>query len=677
MGKVKRTNNNQLIMNQNTLMTYSLLSHLKETSNSKHSSIVEIFFPIVKKAIVEYAKEKGCYDVKGKNITEIQSKISGYFGLDLPISVLDFILSQISIEIADERVFAYFNDKGFIINSFVFNEIDDEINSEYENLKLLGSDFEDFCNLNNSISDFDELIRFVVSQKIDLFADRNDEDLDFNYIIPKYISSKFNDSKIFKILSDIYLGSLISSYLEFNIKKPVSKSELLVDTNFFISLINLNTEEANSTCNQLFDLCKKMGFKFSILFSTIEQIKVLLSTRIQDFASKGIGLTNEADVFGACIRRNLDKTQLERIKDSIDSLIQKFGIDIIYETRIKDLIQKAKKSEKYKELLVIRKQQRLSALNDTIAYFYVQSKRGVNIKEFSDVRCWFLNNSYHKDYYTGIGYKLHERFKISANELLSLLWLSNPSQDSINVRTLAKGGLSTYIAKYKKNKTPSIKIIKDINYRAKKALDAGEIEEKDVYAISIRMAEGQLSNGEATELAESPDEEFITTVKEYSRQDEEILGKLKSQQDTIENQTELLNKLVEDNIYQKFQIAKKDYEIKKDKALEIDFIKKSIKMNNVAWSYLFFIVILIFLWFINYEYTTIINPNLATGIAFLLFFISVFLRFVEHKTVLKCLKFTFLARNRVLIKNDIIKNLEKSYIIKNPEPILDDFKGKP
>ncbi len=661
-------------MNQATLMTYSLLSHLKETSNSKHSSIVEIFFPIVKKAIVEYANEKGCSNVKGKNITEIQSKISGYFGLDLPISVLDFILKQISIEISDENVFAYYNDKGFMINSFVFNEIDDNINSEYKNLQILKTDFENFCNLNNSISDFDELIRFVVSQKIDLFADKNNEDLDFNYIIPKYISSKFNDSIIFKILSDIYLGSLISSYLEFNIKKPVSKSELLIDTNFFISLINLNTEEAYLTCNQLFDLCKRMGFKFSILYSTIEQVKVLLSTRIQDFANKDIGLTNEADVFGACIRRNLDKTQLERIKDSIDSLIQKFEIDNIYETRIKDLIQKAKKSEKYKELLVIRKQQRLSALNDTIAYFYVQSNRGTNIEEFSDVKCWFLNNSFHRDYYSGIGYKLHDRFKISANELLSLLWLSNPSQDSVNVRTLAKGGLSTYIAKYRNNRAPSLNVIKDINYRAKKALDEGAIDEKDIYSISVRMAEGQLTNGEVAELSEYPDEEFIAAVKEYSRNDEKILAKLKTQQDTMDNQSGLLKKLIDDNIYQKFQLAKKDYELKKERALEIEFIPKSTKMNNIAWAYVFFIVILVFLWFINYEYTTIINPKLATGIAFLLFIPTVLLRFVEHKSVLICLKFTFLKKNRTLIKDDILKKLEETYMNEYPEPIIDDFK---
>lgn len=661
-------------MNNNTLMTYSLLSHLKETSTSDHSSIVEIFFPIVKKAIVEYATEKGSNNISGRNISEIQIKIGEYFGLDIPISVLDFILSQISKEISDEKVFVYYNDKGFVINSFVFNSLDDEIIIEYDNLQILKRDFEGFCQLNNCSSDFDELIRFTVSQKIDLFADKNSTDLDFNYIIPKYISSKFNDSKIFKILSDIYLGSLISSYLEFNINKPVSKSELLIDTNFFISLINLNTQEGYLTCNQLFDLCKKMGFKFSILYSTIDQVKVLLSSRIQDFANKDLGLTNEADVFGACIRRKLDKTQLERIKDSVDSLIQKFDIDIIYASRIKELIEKAKKSVKYQEFLIIRNHHQLSALNDTIAHYYVQSKRGANIQEFSDVKCWFLNNSYHNDYDSGQGYKLHERYKISANELLSLLWLSNPSQNSINVRTLAKGGLSTYIAKYRNYKTPSIKVIKDINERAKQALSQGDIVEKDVYAISIRMAECQLTNGEAIELSKLPDEEFILTVKEYSKRDQDIIENMEKQQKTIDKQTEILNRLLDNINQQNFKLAKKEYESKKDKSLEIEFNLKRISMNNAAWLYVIFLIVIAFLWFINYQYKTVLNPDIAALVAFVLFVVPFFIRFIEHKTILNCLKFTFLKNNRAVIKDDIIRRLNETYMTVNPEPILDDYK---
>lgn len=60
-----------LTMENKTIITYSLLTHLKEKNYSNQSSIAEIFFPIVKKAIVEYSKERGNINVLGRNISEI------------------------------------------------------------------------------------------------------------------------------------------------------------------------------------------------------------------------------------------------------------------------------------------------------------------------------------------------------------------------------------------------------------------------------------------------------------------------------------------------------------------------------------------------------------------------------------------------------------------------------
>lgn len=295
---------------------------------------------------------------------------------------------QIQKEISNDKIFAYYKDKSFIINSYAFNDIDEDIHCETQNIDLLIVDFENFCNTIRVTPNFDELIKFICSQKMELFSEKCDNDLDFEYYIPKYIGLKFGDEKIFKIICDVYLGSIISSYFTYKINFPVTSTELLIDTNFFISLIDLNTTESYQTCNQLFEISQRLGYRFTILYSTIEQIKFLLKSRILDFSDKDLGLIKDADVFGACIRRGLDKSQLERIKDNIDNLIIKNNISIIYEAQIKDLIEKAKKSDKYKEILEIRHNQRLSALNDTIAYFYVNKKRGTNITEFADVKCW-------------------------------------------------------------------------------------------------------------------------------------------------------------------------------------------------------------------------------------------------------------------------------------------------
>jgi hypothetical protein len=385
--------------------------------------------------------------------------------------------------------------------------------------------------------------------------------------------------------------------------------------------------------------------------------------------NKDIGLIKDADVFGACIRRGLDKTQLERIKDNIDSQLRKYNISIIHEVQIKDTIEKAKKSDKYKEILEIRHNQKLSALNDTIAFFYVNKKRGTNITEFADVRCWFLNNTFHADYFVSIGYKLHERYKISANELLSLLWLANPNQEKIDLNVLSKGGLATYIAKYKRYKVPSTRTIKEINNRAKKALQEGDLLEKDVFAISIRMAEGQLTNGEATKLSELPDEEFIKTVKEQAKKDEEILSKIDTQSEIIKKQNELLKRMEQQNIDTQYSVEIERYERKKERYVESKLPNKIIEMNKVAWGYIVFVIIISILWFVNYLELKLIGVGLSGAISFLLFLAALFIRFVEHKNVLKCLKFTFIRNYRLITIEELRRLYENEYTKENNEPV--------
>ncbi len=663
-------------MENKTLITYSLLTHLKETRYSEHSTIAEIFFPIVKKGIVEYSRERGNTNVKGKSISEIQTKILEFFGIEIPLGVLDFILSQINKEISNEKVFAYYQDKSFIINAYVFFDIDEDIQIETENIEILKSDFDGFCRSIEVTSNFDDLVKFICAQKIDLFSTKTYEELNFDFHIPKYLMLRFKDDRIFKIISDVYLGSIISSYFEFKINAPVTNTELLIDTNYFISLIDLNTQEAYMTCKHLHEICERLGYRFSILYSTVEQIKILLSTRLQDFANKDIGLIKEADVFGACIRKGLDKTQLERIKDNIDNLIKKFNIEIIYEARIKSLVDEAKKSDKYKELLEIRHNQKLSALNDTVAFFYVNKKRGDNINEFADSKCWFLNNTFHNDYFSSIGFKLHERYKISANELLSLLWLANPNQEQFDLKSLSKGGLATYIAKYKQHKVPSIKTIKEINSRAKKALQLGDLQEKDVFSISIRMSEGQLTNGAAEELRSIPDEEFIKTVKRLSKRDEEVHSKIDGQSDLIRQQNILIESMKQQHIDNQFNIEIERYERKRDKYVDSKLPNKIIALNKVAWNYIVFVFVVFTLWLLNYTKFKLLDVELTGAISFILFAVSLFIRFIEHKTVLKCIRFTLFRNHRELVIQELRESLENEYTKLNAVPIkeLDDKK---
>lgn len=619
------------------LSTYALLGYLKETSPSK-AAITELYIPIVKKAMSEYALEKGMTEYKGRSLSEISSKIKSIFDIEIPLPILAKIMEAISKEIDDESVFALYQDGAFIIKSYVFDSIDEIIEQEKQNIDKLQQDYRVYCNTNGYKFDFEELKRFILAQQIELFTDKRSDLLNVDYYVPKYVLERLNDEPIFKVMSNIYLGSIVASYLEQNITKKVTEAELLLDTNFFISLIDLNTEDAHHTCNQLFSLCQQLGYRFTMLNSTVNQIRVLLSNRINDFASRDfIGSVRCADVFNACIRKNLDKTKLERIKDNIQRLIEERGIVIIHDAQIKELIEKAKRSQEYKELLQRRKNGD-SALNDTVAKFYVESKRGHDVREFVDAKCWFLHNSY-SPYDYSYGRKIHERYLISANELLVLLWLSSPAQgQQIKISDVTRGGLASYITKYRRSKMPTRDTLKVIKKRVDDAMSYGLITEKDTFNLCIRMAEGHLTQEQVDESL-IPDsvtnEQFAAKLKEYTSEVED--NKQKQKQDADAKIDDLNKKIEErDNQIQSLNerlesIERANYQKEKTKYVNSKMRKlaKDTRINIIL------ILAICALWCINEFYRSALPTNWSIVVAIIAALATTFGTLLLRKTKVK------------------------------------------
>ena len=55
----------------------------------------------------------------------------------------------------------------------------------------------------------------------------------------------------------------------------------------------------------------------------------------------------------------------------------------------------------------------------------------------------------------------------------------------------------------------------------------------------------------------------------------------------------------------------------------------------------------------NYLELNLIGDNLGGIIAFILFISTLFIRFVDHKSVIKCLKFTFLQNQRAKMQTEL------------------------
>lgn len=510
---------------ENLLATYSLLALIRENSKEEcDKSILNVFLPILKETLNRMLQKVG-FELKGKDYTEIQSKAEEEFGLKIPIPVLETLMSEIARNSSAD--FVLNKDHSFIIKTPFGSQVGMDYKQQKKRIRKLEKNYKLYCEGLGVEGRFDELVAFIQDQKNRIFENKPSDIYGQGYYVSKYVYSKLKKKdENYNTICDLYLGGVIASYLQFQIKERIVDTELLIDTNFYISLINLNTEEAYESCKQLFDLTIAMGYRYSILETTIEQIKILLSKRVDKINEKGLlASLNVADVLSACDRRNLTKTDLERYKDNLlDDLATK-GINIIYNSQIRNLIDKTEKSRDLRTLTKLRGN-RDSAFNDLLAQEYVAFRRKDKaIAEFNDVNCWFLNNSF------SVNWKekdvpVWKRISITASDLLVLLWLANPSNMvGKNKDMLALTSLSANVVNYRSKRYPSGKVVGKLQDKIARLQLQGGISNSAVAKLCIRMAEGAIGQTEAEQLLILSSSDLKAHIEEFSKMDDSYVQK--------------------------------------------------------------------------------------------------------------------------------------------------------
>lgn len=539
--------------NENLLATYSLLSYIREHSvNKENKSILMLFIPLLKETLNRMLRRANAA-FKGKDYTEIQNAILDEFCIQIPIPVIEILIKEVSKE--TEGAIVLYGDHSFIINSECVTTVAKEYEEEKKRIKRLANNYKIYCESHGVEDNFEELIAFIQDQKNRIFENKVSTIHSQDYHISKYIDRKLKDrDECYETICNIYLGGVITSYFTFHISSKIVDVELLIDTNFYISLINLNTEEAYIACKQLFELTIRMGYRFSILETTIEQIKILLSNRIKRYNSKDLFASlNVADVLSASARRQLQKTDLERYKDNLTSDLAHKGIQIVYNNNIKELHTKTQRSNDLKKLSIIRGN-RESAFNDLLAQEYVAyRRRGKTITEFNDVNCWFLNNSF------SVNWKekdipVWERKSITASDLLLLLWLSNPSLSlGKEGKMLAITSLSANVINYRSQRYPSYKIISQLQEKVASMQNQGNITEAVVAKLCIRMAEGAIDETEGRRLLTLSTDALKSYLEDMSKRDDaymKIQDELSLKNDTLEQmKIQLKNKEAEASLF--------------------------------------------------------------------------------------------------------------------------------
>lgn len=575
-------------MNENKAITYSLLAHIRN-SGTLMKGPVDVFVPLIKRTLNQI-NGKGI--LKGESILEIQNEANQMYSIDFPIPVLKIILNQIAneVNIDGELNFTINKDNSFILKAFYFEDFEDKIQESKRDAENLEKIFIDFCKLKNiEISNKTSIFDFIDKNKISIskYLSNHQDPNGLDYTIEAQFVEFFKKiPKVFDAVRRIYLGSIISSFLEYKTEDFKQDVELLFDTNFIISLIDLNTPESTHTCQKLIEVGKNLGFKLTILADTIEETKALIKKKAENFTNTFLTRKiNPEDIYNACERRNLNSSDLERIIDNLDDTVKSLDISIYsFTERLKTSAKNSLEYEKFKKIRV----NHFSAIHDTIAILYVKEKRTKKIREFEKVNCWFVNNSSSHDSedfkdFEKNNYE-YQKETIRVDELLNILWLSNPRLNTnIENEDLIDIGLSSIVAHTLNDSLPKASIIRELDENIQK-YRADVITDKDILNISSRISNRQIKNiNEFNKLANTNSEEFQKKLKEESliqeKEEKERIEKFDKLYERFEKEVNNLDKAKSNIRTKQINLNEKEIQIENEKkqlAIDSDLNKDKI-----------------------------------------------------------------------------------------------------
>lgn len=503
-------------MDKKRIATFSLLAHINN-SKTGINDLSEIFIPLVKRVLSQMNYER--YN-RGASVEEIKTRVDDVFKLDIPFPLLKKIVTKIA---ADENRdgdanFEYFNDGSFLIKNFVFADYEEIIQDQEFEINFVQESYESFLEINEidkksqpSIFEFLDSNRLSLSQ---YFASKviHNPTLEFTHQA-NFINSVKDIPKIYNILRKIYLGSMITSYLEVdygNIKKEV---EFLLDTNFIVGLLDLNSIESKHTCRKIVEICQRLGYKLSVLDFTIEETESLINRTAENFDTTFLAKKIDTEsIYNACDRRSLKKTDLQVIASNLTTaLSHDFKINLIPNTA--KFRNEAKFSHEYRKFKEIRPTE-FSALHDATALIYVQKKRGKKITNIQDSNCWFVTNVSHDITHFKENNYLPEI--IRAEDLVNLLWLTNPlvkTDETVSI------GLTRLVSCAISNSLPSARVIKELDENIQKyAKD--KIEPRDIVRVANLIANKTISNLEQlNRTANDHPEEFVKDLQRIANKE--------------------------------------------------------------------------------------------------------------------------------------------------------------
>lgn len=455
-------------MSEQLLTTYSFFAALTENSTDIYSAV---YVPICKRALSLYAKNKTIGSDQ-----DICNLISSEYGIDVPLLIIRKLIKSVVNDLSrkdktkfDFQIIENGNNFSFSFKSFSFGDIEESYNVERRKSNALQQAFEIFAkeqggNINDipSFSDFinknKNKISSFLSGRVNDITDCSEISFMPHVRFLQYIEQ--NDDNLYKATKQIFIGSVIASYLEsdFDLEAKLEKgTSYYLDTQIVLELLDLQRAEDTPPTKELIKLIHETGGNIRLMDITLDEIKTNIQNAIHNYDRNHPTTTiNEA-----CVRLGKNKTWLIALHGNLDKLLQtdyKINIDKVPESDI-ERFANTDDATQLKEIW-FRKH---SAIHDVVAYLHVREKRKYdsNKKLLQKASYWFVTaNRKLCDF--NITKKVNSNTSeiIMPDELTSLLFLQNPKKLSGRVSSI---GLNELIAQTLSEEYPSLDLINEFD----------------------------------------------------------------------------------------------------------------------------------------------------------------------------------------------------------------------
>lgn len=322
---------------------FALIAALYQSKGGLYS---DIYFPIMKYAIVKIYEEKGTMGDCYGQATEVHDKILELFGIKIPHEVIARTVMKLSLQ-KDKGLdlTPYEDGQTFLIRYAKFDEQElsytDRESIFKRHLSEIEAEYEQFTQREGTSDDNVSFVGFITKNTDNLlgYFEKGTE----NKVEEKYASMVFfleylnrENNELYIVASQLFWSSVIVAFLQSERPKVKedecgSEAEYFLDTPIVLGLLDLSSPENRQRALDVSDIITSSGGMVRIHPATIEEINTILSSVIDKGPYPGTG------IYSAYMRREMDRIDVVRVKTCLIKEIENAGLDIfpVYSERIR------------------------------------------------------------------------------------------------------------------------------------------------------------------------------------------------------------------------------------------------------------------------------------------------------------------------------------------------------